>query len=139
LAVGEKGHLMSVRSLMNSKCSVYTMSTSVDSMGAINESYSTEPRLLDQPCRIQALTGNEQVQLGEEKVVAAFKIFFEGGVDVREKDKIQDIKKYNRVGALRSTDTNAYEVRLQDDSNRMGNHVTAWLTLREQNATRVSS
>lgn len=128
---------MSVHSLMNSKCDIQNMSTSMDSMGAVNESYST--RTTAQPCRIQALTGSEQVQLGEEKVVASFKIFFEGGVDLRETDNITNIRKYDRVGNLRSTDTNDYEVSFGDDSNRMGNHVMGMLTLREQNATRKSS
>jgi hypothetical protein len=107
-------------------------------MGAKNEVY-TSTRYTGRPCRVRALSGNEQIQLGEQKVVATFRIYFDADTNIKETDQIQNIKSFDRLGNLRSTDTNGYEPRFADDPNRMGVFVQADLVLRQQNATRSTA
>jgi len=122
---------MSIATLMNSTCDVYTLSTSQDGAGGVNESYSEPARMVDEPCRIRQLRGDERIVLGREGLVADYRIYFRAGTDIRMTDRVTNVKRFLGNQQI-ATDTNNYDFVVTDDPNRMGKFVQGDLVLRQQ-------
>jgi len=118
---------MSVRGLLNSTCDVYTLSTSKDSMGGINESYTA--RLTDLPCRVRLLAAKEQVAMGREEDRTTHRFYFGSEQDFRSTDRIKNVKKF-RKGQEVGTDTNNYDVVFPHDVDRMSRFIQCDAALR---------
>lgn len=122
---------MSVRSMLNSTCDVFTLTTGQSGMGGVTETYSATARLKDEPCRIRELSSDERVMLGREGVNSTHRIYFRGGTTINDTDKITNIKTYKRR-FLTSTDTKAYDVNSKpNDVDRMQRLVQVDLVLRD--------
>jgi len=79
---------MNISGMLNSKADVYTLSTSKSGIGGVSESYGSNPRLANVPCRARALKGSEVPALGKERENSTHRIYFGQGVEINDTDKI---------------------------------------------------
>ena len=101
---------MSVRSLCNTTATVYQTTKTSDAIGGWTESRSA--RFTSMPCRIQAISGNEQMVYAAQRMVATHKLYAPGdytGID--SEDEIVD------AGSVR------YRVKFIRDPDQLGHHV----------------
>ncbi len=77
---------MSFLSLLNKRVKVSFYTEAEDDYGGITHAWTT--RYPSLKCRIQAMTGSEQVLYASEKTVVTHKLFCEGNKTIATKDRI---------------------------------------------------
>lgn len=117
--------------MLNSKCDVFTVTTSRDAMAGLTETAAGTARLLDEPCRIRELSSTERVVIGREGVVSTHRMYFNKGTVLNANDRIKNIKTLRR-GAVIATDTSSYDVGSRaNDVDRMQRLVQVDVILRK--------
>ena len=80
---------MDVSGMLNTTCTVSTLTTTQDAIGGVVESYAV--RLSGIPCRVRALSGNEVPALGSDRQNSTHRIYMAPTTDaltITDKDRI---------------------------------------------------
>jgi len=87
---------MDISGMLNTTCTIQTLSVSADSIGGVVESYST--RLANVPCRIRKLNGDEIPALGTDRSNSTHRVYLQPGSDLSDlSDKDRIISSKGRV------------------------------------------
>ena len=104
---------MSVRSLCNNTMVVYSWTKASDAYGGWTR--TSDVRYAAMPCRVQPISGVEQMRYGAERTVVTHKIFAPGdytGLDHEDEGVCQDGNRY-RFRFIRNPDRMDHHVEIE--------------------------
>jgi head-tail adaptor len=96
---------MDISAMLNTTCTIQTLTVSQDSIGGVVEAYVE--RLENVPCRIRALNGDEVASLGTDRSNSTHRVYLQPGENleslsdldriVSEKGRVLDVVFVNNV------------------------------------------